>query len=586
MDFVEHLKSQVDIVQTIQAYVRLRKAGPRYTGLCPFHSEKSGSFSVNPDLQFFYCFGCHVGGDVIKFVELIEHLSFYEALRLLAERNGVPMPKRAEYADADSKLRGAVMQMHEIAEKEFRDLLKSPQGAEARAYIAKRGVAPEIVEQFGIGYSDRSGRQLVRAFDNYSFSQEHLDASGLVMRRDGTNDYFDRFRHRLMFPIHNESGKVIGFGGRALDPEEKAKYLNSPETPIYKKSNVLYNLHRAKDGIRKRDRSILVEGYMDVIGVYAAGVTEVVASCGTALTPQQVKMLKRHSSHIVVNFDADAAGENAAEKSIQLLLDEAMRVRIMELGEKLDPDEFCKKYGPEVYENRVDLAKTYFYWLADRARARNDVRTAEGRVAIFQFLLPAIQGLQDKVERAAVANDVASYLGIDRGLVLENFRKMAVDRQESKLRPAREPLPNIDRILLNLVLTDGEAAAQILPQLRELTAIRNSPARRIYEALFALESNGGPINFAQLHGRLEEEEQKVLSDSLFREGVPPALEDGLACLETMRKTDAAGERNRLKNAIQEALRNGNTAEAMRLTKLLNTLDSSSEKPSPKKAGRE
>ena len=570
MDFVEHLKSQVDIIQTIQTYVKLRRAGRRYTGLCPFHSEKSPSFSVNPDLQFYHCFGCKAGGDVLKFIEQIEHVSFYEALKILSERNGIPMPKRAEYADADSKLRGAVMTMHEIAEQEFRDLLNSPQGANARAYITKRGVSPEMVAQFGLGYSDRSGRWLVRAFDRHSFTSEQLDASGLVMKRESDGGYFDRFRGRLMFPIHNESGKTIGFGGRALEAEDNPKYLNSPETPIYKKSNVLYNLHRAKEGIRKRDRSILVEGYMDVIGVYAAGVTEVVASCGTALTNPQVRMLKRHSSNITVNFDPDAAGENAAERSIKLLLDESMHVRIMELDEDLDPDEYCKKHGPEAYEARVKAAKTYFYWLADRARAKYPEKTSESRVAIFQFLLPAIQGLPDKLERAAVASDVASYLGIERGLVLENFRKMAVERQEKPMR-VREPLPNTDRILLNLLLTNPEARDQILPQLYELPAVKTSPARRIYEALFALAASGSPINFSQLHGRLEDEDREVLSESLFREGVEPKLQDGLACLEKMRHTDLTAERDRLKSEIRDAERRGDLKEALRLMQELGKL---------------
>ena len=571
MDFVEHLKSQVDIVQTIQTYVKLRRVGHRYTGLCPFHSEKSPSFSVNADLQFFHCFGCKAGGDVLKFIEQIEHVSFYEALKLLSERNGIPMPKRAEYADADSKLRGAVMLMHEIAEQEFRELLSSPQGSEARAYIVKRGIAPEMVEHFGLGYSDRSGRWLVRAFDRHSFTQEQLDASGLVMKREGDGGYFDRFRGRLMFPIHNESGKCIGFGGRALNPEDNPKYLNSAETPIYKKSNVLYNLHRAKEGIRKQDRSILVEGYMDVIGVYAAGVHEVVASCGTALTNPQVRMLKRFSGNITVNFDPDAAGENAAEKSIKLLLDESMHVRIMELDEDLDPDEYCRKHGLEGYEARVKAAKTYFYWLADRARSRYDVKTAEGRVAVFQFLLPAIQGLPDKLERAAVASDVASYLGIERGLVLENFRKMAVERQEKQIRRVREPLPETDRILLGLLLSNPEALDQILPQLRDLPAVKTSPARRIYEALFALAANGGPVTFSQLHGRLEDEDRELISETLFREGVPPTLEDGLACLDTMRRTFLTAERDRIKNAIREAERRGDMKEALRLMQELSNL---------------
>src|SRR5579872_2982283 len=322
MDFVEQLKSSVDIVHVIQEYLPLRKAGPsRYSGLCPFHSEKTPSFSVHAGHQFYKCFGCGAGGDVLKFVMEIERISFYEALKLLADRHGIPMPRRTEYSDPETRLRAALYQMHELAAEAFRSNLDGPIGSEARGYIQRRGVAPAISAEFALGYAERSGRGLVRLFEQHNFPGDQMEASGLVLKRED-GSFYDRFRHRLMFPIHNESGKIIGFGGRALDPNEQAKYLNSPETPIYRKSNVLYNLHRAKHGIRQSDRVVLVEGYMDVIGVFASGVKEVVASCGTALTAHQVQAIKRHSLKIVVNFDPDTAGANAAERSIQLLLDE------------------------------------------------------------------------------------------------------------------------------------------------------------------------------------------------------------------------------------------------------------------------
>src|SRR5437667_4209580 len=216
-----------------------------------------------------------------------------------------------------------------------------------------------------------------------------MEASGLVLKRDD-GSFYDRFRHRLMFPIHNESAKIIGFGGRALDPGEQAKYLNSPETPIYRKSYVLYNLHRAKQGIRQSDRVVLVEGYMDVIGVYASGVKEVVASCGTALTTQQVQTMKRLSGLIVVHFDPVVAGANATEKSLQALLEEGMHVRVLELEGGLDPDEYCQERGADQYRRALTDAKNYLYWLSDRARSKYHMKTAEGRVAAFQFLLPAI----------------------------------------------------------------------------------------------------------------------------------------------------------------------------------------------------
>jgi DNA primase len=331
MDFVEQLKSSIDIVKGVGEYVRLKKsgAGPRWVGLCPFHTEKTPSFSVHQSHQFYKCFGCGAGGDVIKFVMEIERISFVEALKLLAERNGIAMPKRAEYADEETKLRATLFEMHEIAARAFRANLQGPAGSAARDYLARRGVAASVVEEFGLGYSDRGGQDLVRRFEREGFSQQ-MEASGLVLKRQDAPGYFDRFRGRLMFPIHSESGKIIAFAGRALAAGDEPKYLNSAETAIYRKNQVLYNLHRAREAVRKSGFGILVEGYMDVIGLHAAGVREAVASCGTALTAGQVRTLKRYSENLVVNFDPDAAGSNAAERSIQLLLEEGMRVRVLE----------------------------------------------------------------------------------------------------------------------------------------------------------------------------------------------------------------------------------------------------------------
>src|ERR1017187_2816841 len=256
MDFVEELKSRVDIVGVIGEKVRLRKTGAyRYSGLCPFHQEKTPSFSVHATKQFYYCFGCQAKGDVVRFVMELEGLSFYEALKSLAERNGIPMPKRSQYADEDSRQREALYQMHELAQENFRAGLAGPAGEIARAYLARRGVRPETIEQFGLGYSDRNGRSLLRQLEQRGFSPAQLEPSGLVRRRDD-GSFYDYFRNRLMFPIHSESGKIIGFGGRALADDDNPKYLNSPETPIYKKSHVLYNLHRAKEAIRKEERGV------------------------------------------------------------------------------------------------------------------------------------------------------------------------------------------------------------------------------------------------------------------------------------------------------------------------------------------
>jgi DNA primase len=574
MDFKEELKSSVDIVKVIGEYVRLRKSGvSRYTGLCPFHSEKTPSFSVHAGHQFYKCFGCGAAGDVLKFVMEFEHVSFPEALKLLAERNGIPMPKRAEYADAETHLRNAVYQIQELAQEAFREQLAGPAGAEARRYLEKRGVAPEVSAQFGLGYAERNGRALLRLLEKQGFTAEQLENSGLLGRRED-GSFYDRFRNRLMFPIHSESGKTIGFGGRALDPADEAKYLNSAESPIYKKSAVLYNLHRAKEGIRKADRSVLVEGYMDAIGVTAAGVREVVASCGTALTPQQVQALRRHADKIVVNFDPDAAGANAAERSINLLLDESMRVRIVELEDGLDPDEYCKDRGADAYRGKLEKAQTYFYWLADRARTKFDLRTAEGRVAGFQFLLPAIQRLPDKIERVAVANDVAGYLGVDAGLVLENFRKAAMDRRDKKVAPVREPLRADEKILLNLLVSDDEARHELIPELERLPALEQFATRRIFKALFVLHS-GGRVTFEELHARLDENDRELLASAVLQDetdGSAVTLSLGEECLRSLQRSGLKTQVAALKARVKESERSGNLQEALRLAEELHRLE--------------
>ena len=577
MEFAEQVKTSVDIVNVIGEYVRLRKTGTRYTGLCPFHNEKTPSFSVSPQHQFFKCFGCQEGGDVISFVMKHESLSFWEALKLIAERNGIPVPKRVGYADEDAKVRGAIYRMHELAEAEFRRQLASDAGAEARGYLAKRGVSAEWMERFGLGYAPRNG-QLTRLLQK-EFGAAEIEDSGLVLKReDGT--LYDRFRNRLMFPIHNESGKPIAFGGRALSAEDNPKYMNSPETKIYRKSLVLYNMHRAKDGIRAADRLVLVEGYMDAIGAFAAGVREVIASCGTALTSQQVASLRRQSSNIVVNFDADDAGAKAAERSIQMLLAEGMRVRVLSLEGGLDPDEYCREHGAEAYLKQVEQARGYFHWLADRARSRNDMRTAEGRYAAFQILLPAIQALNDKLERAAVVNDVAGYLGVDKALVLESFRSLASERKSAGPVVQREAMRHTDRILLGVLLGEAPAESEMREEmfgyLKALPSLRESACGKIYEAVIALHEtlreSGAPLTYSALHGRLAEQEQEMLAGALLRaESEPPSVAEGMACLEALVEEERGRERAAIKARVKEAERAGNFQEALRLSEELSRL---------------
>jgi DNA primase len=360
---------------------------------------------------------------------------------------------------------------------------------------------------------------------------------------------------------------VIAFGARALAEGDEPKYLNSPETAIYKKKTVLYNLHRAKPAVRSNDQVILVEGYMDVIGVYGAGVKEVVASCGTALDSAQVRALRLHSDRIVVNFDPDPAGANAAERSINLLLAEHMHVRILELSEGLDPDEYIKEHGVEAYRARLAKAANYFHWLADRARAKFDLRTAEGRFAGFQFLLPAILQISDKVERAAIASDVADYLNIDRGLVLEQFRKAAAER--TRLAPAAtraqqpQPLP-AEKLLLTSLLSSREAREAAIPEL-QTSAIGTLTCGRILQAIIQIHQSDAAFDFSHLDSRLEEGDRALLAGVLFAdelEGDQNAVAQAMACVRLLQQSDRQARAAELKSQARAAERGGNVAEAL------------------------
>ena len=568
--FVEQLKSSIDIVKVIGEYVRLKRVGStgRYVGLCPFHQEKTPSFSVNQTRQFYKCFGCGVGGDALKFVMEIDGLTFPEALKQLAERNGIPMPKRNEYGDPESKLRTALLEMHEIAAQHFVANLRGLQGAEARAYLGKRGIHPDLVDLFMLGYSDPGGQSLVRRLQQEKFAPEHLDASGLVRRRDDGSLY-DAFRGRLMFPIHNESGKVIAFGGRAMRDDDQPKYLNSPETPVYRKTSVLYNLHRARDTMRRASRAVLVEGYMDVIGVYAAGVKEVVASCGTSLTNPQVRVIQRLTADanvkagtVIVNFDPDNAGTNAAEKAIQLFLDEGMHVRVLSLDGGLDPDEYVKQNGAEAYRAKLDSAATYFHWLADRARGRFDMKTSEGRMDAFKFLLPSVQKIGDKLERAAIANDLAAYIGVDPGLVLEQFKRAAAERRPPAPKaPTRASIPGMENLLLQSLLASEQVRLDVLPRIDS----RSFTTHEIFEAMRHQQDSGSPVTFSSIEARLSPAAQALLheiasADEMTDDAV--ALEQAQACLRRLEADQRRKQIDDLRAKVKAAEREGRMKEAL------------------------
>jgi DNA primase len=575
MSFATVLKDSLDIVRVVGEYVTLKKQGGRYVAPCPFHTEKTPSFGVNPQLRIFKCFGCGKGGGVIDFVMEIEGLPFWEACTQLAERFGIPLPKRDFQSDEATRQRAGIYEMHEAAQRIFRAALLGPAGAEARAYLQRRGVSMQLAEEFGLGLADRAGNALARKLQSDGFSSDALVAGGLVLRRDDGSGHFDRFRGRLMFPIHNETGKLIAFAGRALAAEDQPKYLNSPETEIYKKSSVLYNLYRARKAIRQTDRVILVEGYMDVIGLHGAGVPEAVASCGTSLTANQVRALRRHSENVVVNFDPDPAGTSAAARSIQMLLEEGAHIRVLELTGGLDPDEFVNNNGVDAYRAALARAPRYFEWLSTRLRTQFDTRTAEGRVAAFKAILPAIHKINDRLERAAHANEIAGLLGVDASMVLEQFRKMAVNRTQAPAAHAKAvEVPAIEKLLWRYLLTSRDARAVALPRLSSMSfATPPVTARMIAAAAAAADE----FSYSALEARLSEPDRALLTSFAFADheiedsGQDPVAQVE-ACLGKLEAKGALAQRAELKARIKLAEKEGKIQEALQLFEQLSEFE--------------
>ena len=572
MEFAKQLKESIDIVQVVGGYVRLKKAGAtNWSGLCPFHSEKTGSFSVNPSRGMYKCFGCGVAGDVIKFIQEIERITFWEAVKLLAEQFGIPLPKRSGALDDAARVRAALYRMHEIAQETFAEGLRSSAGAEARAYLTRRGLSDETSASFGLGYSPASGQALLRRFQQEGFTEEQLRESGLTREREG-GGFYDAFRNRLMFPIHSESGKIIGFGGRALNDEDQPKYLNSKDTQLYNKRMVLYNLNRAKETIRQSGRVVLVEGYMDVIGVAAAGFRDVVASCGTALVNTQVQAIKRHCDQVLLNFDPDSAGVRATAERIPLLLSEHLKIRVVDLEGGLDPDEYIRQRGAEEYATRLNQAANYFHWLADQAR-RKFGTSAEGRVEALKSLLPALTQIPDGADRLAMADELASLMGLSaEDRVRSGLRDAARSRQSKvSVKAQEQKLPALDRMLLESLLASEEAREMVLPRLAAAKSRETMKARAIFDMMIRMAESGAPVDFEGLEGRLDEVSRALLhelisTDEIAGQGDQPAahLDQALSCLESLEAADRERNRQELKSRIAIAERRGNLEQALEL----------------------
>jgi len=641
-DFAHTVKQQADIVRIVGEYVKLRKAGAQnYSGLCPFHNEKTPSFSVHATRQFYHCFGCGASGDVFSFVQKVENITFPEAVRAIAQKLGMPLPKATYSSPAEAqeaKQRTVLLDMHEVACAFFQEQLRRPEGARAREYLVGRGLNDEMIQRFRIGLAPDSGfllrdqlktkfeEELLRASGLFSWKEEDSRQSSVVSRQDQASGsglqasgdrpqdqelqaksqelrakssgpkpaaaMYSKFRNRIMFPITSETGKVIAFTGRTLATDDKSgpKYLNSPETPIYSKSRVLFNLDLAKEAIRKLDYVILVEGQMDCISVYAAGFHNVIASSGTAFTELQAKLLGRYTKNVVVNFDPDTAGAKATERTLGLLVQEDFQVKVLTLEPGFDPDLYIRRKGKEAYGEALRHSERYFDYLIERARVQFPVRSAEGKVKALNYLLPHIQAIPSRIVRDELAQEIAHKLGIDSSVLRQELRHAATSRSASAVKAVPEAqITDAERIMVRALASSGEmhaggmhisardgAEEEFDPARQAHYALRHErlheglASESLLEALLNAEAGGHAMDLP-----LTEGDRKLLAAILMREDeeLTPELLEG--AVKALRRIWVRRRQEQVQRELAEAGRVKDSrrvaelsAELLRLKRLL------------------
>ena len=549
--FAEKVKQQADIVRVIGEYVRLKKTGQNFTGLCPFHNEKTPSFAVHPVRQIYHCFGCGAGGDVFKFIMEMDKCPFPDAVRTVAEKCGIPIPRPRESTPEErreNQQRSALVDMHREAAAFFtRQLRDTPEGKIAESYLLDRGLDRDSIARFGLGWAPSTGDALLRLLKQ-KYPEKLLATSGLVSANDSGRLY-DRFRSRIMFPIANEAGKVIAFGGRAMG-DAMPKYMNSPETPIYSKSNVLYHLDRAKEELRRSDFGILVEGYMDAIAVARGGLTNVVASCGTSLAEPQIKLLSRFTHRVIVNYDPDTAGQAATDRSLALLLEKEFEVKVLVLPGGADPDKFLKEQGAEAYRKLLAQAPTYLDYLIGRAR-QMDRSTASGKVASLNFLMPYVQRLPNRLLRSEWATRIASDLRVDEPVLREELRRAAVERR-SEVKPKPDLLSPVvkpaERQLIHMLVEAQDFRERLAKELISSALHRGLESEKILEVLIS--KVGESPDPTTLATSLDDKDRRLFFEILFESNAEPTWEEAESCLAVLRGRSLQQELTELQKQIE------------------------------------
>ena len=568
--FIDDLRRQADIVRIVQDYVSLKKKGANWMACCPFHKEKTASFSVSPAKDIFYCFGCQKGGSVFNFVMEIERVAFPDAIKIVAEKTGVPLPKLVDDSrfEAHKRESDTVIELNQWALLWWEDQLKSKSGQAAREYLKGRGLAEETIQSFRLGFAPDSWEALSTHLRQKGATQEQLERSGLVVKKDEGGSY-DRFRGRLMFPVIDAQGRPIAFGGRTMEPDGEPKYLNSPETPAYTKGRHLFGLNLTRDEIRRNGFVILVEGYLDLIVPYQFGVRNLAASLGTALTPEQVKLIARFARKVVVNYDGDRAGVQAAKRAVETILAEDLEVKVLVLPDNADPDDFIRKYGVTEYQKRRGEAQPHIQFVIDQAVRDRNLHSPSDKAAAVEEALPFVRAVRSRIQKREYFDITMDALRVQTDQRRELWQRIrsgastdAASVQEMVRRsPASRPTVAEER-LLQLLLANEELRKIVLPRL-ESADYEDLATAPIFRALVSLNKEGKEIGFDSLSEATADDTQSAaMLAPLMMADTTESFDESLtaadSCLDALRLLAIHRRIEQLGAELADAYRVGDT----------------------------
>ncbi len=561
MEIIDQIRQVANIVEVASLYTTLRKRGKKHVGLCPFHSEKSPSFTVDSEKQLFHCFGCGVGGDVFTLIMEKENLSFPEALRHLAEKYHIPLPRQTKLSPELVKLEEKIFKINEMALAFFRrNLFQTKEGEEALSYLRKRNLSGETLEALKVGYAPNSWNALLTYFQGKEVDLPVLEKAGLVLPGQKKPDFYDRFRGRVIFPIFSLTGKVVAFGGRTIIDADP-KYLNSPDTPVYSKGKVLYGLNWTKETIREAGEIILVEGYTDFASLYQAGIKNIAASLGTSLTVDQAEQARRFAPRIIINYDGDSAGKMATSRGISIFLEQGESPKIVILPENLDPDSYLKKYGKERYlihleKGSVPLIK----FLVDHFSSKDRMNTFYEKIQIAEKIIRLIEVNPKTLEGSEHLRQLSEYLNLEEQLLRDKIK----GKPPEKIIEDNEFFLPAEKRLLQILLENHMVAPQVLIKTRE-EDFRGLKSESAFKFMIENQKKGKMVVFPELSRAVEPDLSRCLSQMMQERADQGTMEEALDCLNSLRKTSLESQLKALQKEIVRCERNG---EKDRLKRLL------------------